>query len=329
MKILNKLFFITVTCGFIFSSCVKTEDPLDIGGGGSGGGNPSEKIVLNSTYLQGDWEIFYNNKLIKTDASATTSSDPYGTNYRYPETEGYQISFTKDGEYSGSFIEYNTFGKQINSGTYQISLKSTSQDNDSISFSFKDKNADTIKIQKYAYPGTFENYFTRYNQYRTYMKDNSGAVGTVQYYVADTYYYRKKGSGFTLASQNKNLINPSSMMGNWEFTNYVQNSYNVTSSPSDKVEEYGTTYNFRSDNTYSVYNKLGAERERGDYRIVDDVIQMQRPYEADPAIKDSVISSLFWLKDPLVNNSFVGYNRYRDPNEYKNVITFWQTFSKR
>lgn len=325
MKKINILFYITIILLIALPSCVKTEsdttiDPVTP----PDPDNPA--VTLTREYLNGEWVLFYNNKLFKNN-----QNESLGTNYRYPDIEGRRLTY----DLQGNYTEENAWGDTIySSGKYNITLKAASKTGyDQITYTPDYDYEKDLSPRTFNYPLVTKNYFDRYNDYVA-----TNTTTKKQYYISDTWYFRKADSDYLLPNKKMGVIELSSLLGTWRFIgyNYFTNSTAEVKSEYQELIDNQTAYTFYSDYTFKRNNSKNSTEVNGDYFILDDIVQTKWPAividKKTNQLKDTIYTQLFWIKDGIKTTStgttFVQYYKSRDPNDLQNVITQENTYKK-
>ena len=316
----NYLYYITLISSIFLSSCVKTESDAINNPTPPDPNNPV--VTLTNEYLAGYWVIFYNSKRYKNN-----ETESMGTSYRYPDIEGREIYYSKNGD----FKEYNAWGNVLVEGKYTIKLKSKDSERDSIIYNFHDYEKDIDTITMMSYPMVTEKYFDRYNYYGRENKKTKQ-----KFYIGDTWYLRRVDSTYEPPELPKiNNISPESILGTWKFNSYIFYSYGSKENKPYLNREIGMTYKFNLDKTFVKHNALRDSVFYGKYFIIDDVVQLMRKDTVLLANgKDSISAKteFFWIKNPIQTSnsgtSFIRFNEYKDVNDLTNVITTEFTYLK-
>lgn len=252
---------------------------------------PEEKLKLTEENLLGKWEIYYYFKYINS-TSANISDD-----YRYPDEDGFSITFEK----GGTFYEQNVFDVVVRKGTYEIE-----EEKEQVKFYFKSKKTgiDTTTIVNFPYI-----YDNRFVYQAAYPKEREGHI----FNIKDLKYCRnvEKAPDYypseNPAFNKKDAIDESELLGTWIL---IQKRIRIDGKWLEETEAdrlyYGTESVFEIKNgkrIFKQYHPNGKTRsEKGEYRIVDDVIHM---YNVDTLIVDKekntikldTVSFMYWVQD--------------------------------
>lgn len=330
LKTITKLYSIFIlSFVFLFASCVNNGDeppkPEP----------PRESIPLEKKNLVGTWEVYYFTKRIIDDKTGRDTS------YRYPEKDGFTVTFKDDGTYE----EKNVFGGAVKyaSGTYSLGKSDPSlKYNDQIILVHPDTTG-TKMVTDYAYvPSLYEDSFA-------YLLSYNGTTdnGKEKFWISDIYYFRnKKYPDFVAEGIKKSMLKESDLTNTfWELYQYnlwidadhyyaKLNDDGTIFYDNENVKEaaagMGQRYYFQVENGSLVFyeflkDKMDKANKKGDVIINDDIVNMR--WQGWKEVKDeegkvtgkewAEESYAWWIKDPIKTSE--GLRRIEDYNKYRDI----------
>lgn len=273
---------------FLFS-CVDNSDQI---GGGGGGTIPDVQLELNEENILGTWEVYFTTKSMNAPALDINAK------YRFPDEDGFSVTFEKDGVY----YEKNVFDMYTIKGKYEFVKNAEGTKNDSIRFYYNSKYTGDDTISSAAIPYLYDNRFVYISRYH-------GSFQGYVYNLEDMKYYRNLEKAPNYYPEDnpafkKKIINEDDLLGTW----YLFKSETRIDGDSfeDLQEEYGSLTIFSKVGDKRIYEfyKRGKElTKRGEYRVVDDVIHMYSIVQGTDKVEPDTLSFMYWVRDWNVTGS--------------------------
>lgn len=280
---MNTKLYLSISFFIFLFGCVDNSDQIE----GGGGGIPAVQLELNEENILGSWEVYFYTKRMNAPTLDISAK------YRFPDTDGFSVTFEENGVY----YEKNVFDMYTIKGRYEFVKNEQTLKNDSIRFYFKSKWTGEDTITSAAVPYLYDNRFVYISRYHGSIQGYAYNLEDMKYYrnlKKDPYYYPTDNPAFK-----KTLISEDDLLGTW----YLFKSETRIDGDSfeNGKEFYGslTVFSKQGDKRiYELYTPGGQElSQRGEYRLVDDVIHMYTIGVKKGTTEPDTISSMYWIRD--------------------------------